>query len=162
MTDQENINVESQQENVGANTDYIEALKEMKMNTVSKEDYNRLKEENKKLLQAVVNGEEIELEKQKPADIGELRKKFFSAETTLDGVSAALDLRDAIMKAGGDDPFLPAGKKIAATEEDIRAANKVAEGFRYCVDMSDGDPQIFSAYLGNITNDVKLTPRKKK
>ena len=81
MAENDNI-IESEQENVGADNDYIEAIKEMKANTVSKEDYNKLKEENKKLLQAVVNGETIELEKQKPVDIKEIKKRFITAEST--------------------------------------------------------------------------------
>lgn len=153
---------ESQQENVGANDDYIEAIKEMKANTVSKEDYIKLKNENKKLLQAVVNGESVEIERQKPADIKEIKKRFISAESTLDGVSAALELRDAILAAGGEDPFLPTGKKVSATDEDIRTAEKVAEGFRHCVEYADGDPHIFANELARITVDTGPVPRRKK
>lgn len=161
MIDNENL-VESQQENVGANTDYIEAIKEMKANTVSKEDYNKLKEENKKLLQAVVNGETIEIENQKPVDINEIKKRMLNAESSLDGISAALELRDAIMEAGGDDPFLPSGKKIMATDEDIKTAEKVAEGFRHCVEYAAGDPHIFANELARITVDTGPVNRRRK
>lgn len=157
----ENI-VESQQENVGTNTDYIQAIKEMKANTVSKEDYNKLKEENKKLLQAVVNGETIEVEQTKPVDIKELRTRFLKADTTLEGVTAALELRDAIMEKGGTDPFLPAGKKVATTDEDIKTAEKVAEAFRHCVEYADGDPHIFANELSRITVDTGPILRGKK
>ena len=155
MNENENL-IESQQENVGANTDYIEALKEMKQNTVSKEDYNRLKEENKKLLQAVVNGESIEVEQKKPVDIKEIKQRILKAESSLDGISAALELRDAIMEAGGNDPFLPVGKKVLATDE------KVAEGFRHCVEYADGDPHIFANELSRITVDTGPIGRRKK
>lgn len=161
MTENDNI-IESEQENVGADNDYIEAIKEMKANSVSKEDYNKLKEENKKLLQAVVNGETIEIEKQKPVDIKEIRKRFITAESTLDGVTAALELRDAVMAAGGKDPFLPAGKKIVATEDDIKTAERVAEGFRHCVEYAEGDPQIFANELTRITADTGISARRKK
>lgn len=161
MNENENL-IESQQENVGANTDYIEALKEMKQNTVSKEDYNKLKEENKKLLQAVVNGESIEIEQKKPADIKEIRQRFLKAESSLDGISAALELRDAIMEAGGTDPFLPVGKKVLATDEDVKTAEKVAEGFRHCVEYADGDPHIFANELSRITVDTGPIGRRKK
>ena len=154
-------NVESQQENVGTNDDYIKAIKEMKATTVSREDYNKLREENKKLLQAVVNGETVEIEKQKPVDIKEIKKRMISAEASLDGISAALDLRDAIMAAGGDDPFLPSGKKVNVTDEDIRTAQKVADGFRHCVEYADGDPHIFANELSRITVDTGPVPRRK-
>lgn len=161
MNDEEKM-IESQQENVGANTDYIEAIKEMKANSVSREDYNKLKEENKKLLQAVVNGETIEIENQKPVDIGEIKKRMINAESSLDGISAALDLRDAIMAAGGDDPFLPSGKKVMATDEDIATAKKVADGFRHCVEYADGDPHIFANELSRITVDTGPVNRRRK
>ena len=161
MNDEEKM-IESQQENVGANTDYIEAIKEMKANSVSKEDYNKLKEENKKLLQAVVNGETIEIENQKPVDIKEIKKRMLNAESSLDGFSAALDLRDAIMAAGGDDPFLPSGKKVMATDEDIVTAKKVADGLRHCVEYADGDPHIFANELSRITVDTGPVNRRRK
>ena len=158
----ENEIIESQQENVGTNTDYIEAIKEMKANTVSKEDYNKLKEENKKLLQAVVNGETVEVEQKKPADIKEIRARFLKADTTLEGVTAALELRDAIMEKGGTDPFLPAGKKVATTDEDIKTAEKVAEAFRHCVEYAEGDPHIFANELSRITVDTGPVIRGKR
>lgn len=158
----ENEIIESQQDEVSTNTDYIEALKEMKKNSVSKEDYNKLKQENKKLLDAVVNGENYEMEQKKPADIKELRQRFAKAESTLEGVTAALELRDTIMAAGGTDPFLPAGKKVVVTDYDIETANKVAEGFRHCVEYAEGDPHIFANELARITVDTGPVSRGKK
>lgn len=161
MNDQDN-NVTNQEVEINTASDYIDALKEMKANTVSKEDYNRLKEENKKLLNAVVNGEQIEIEQQKPADIKEIKTRLLKAESTLEGVTAALELRDAIMAAGGTDPFLPAGKKVLTTDYDIETANKVAEGFRHCVDYAEGDPHIFANELTRITVDTGPVLRGKK
>ena len=55
----------SEQENVGDNTaNYIEAIKEMKANSVSKEAYVKLQQENKQLLNSLVNGQGIEIEKE--------------------------------------------------------------------------------------------------
>ena len=60
----------SEQENVGDNTaNYIEAIKEMKANSVSKEAYVKLQQENKQLLNSLVNGQSIEVEKEEPEDI---------------------------------------------------------------------------------------------
>ena len=39
--------------------DYVAAIKELKDNTVPKNQYAKLKEENKKLLQSLINGESI-------------------------------------------------------------------------------------------------------
>ena len=42
------LNSESGEENVNDSIDYIEAIKEMKQNSVSKESYEKVKQENKK------------------------------------------------------------------------------------------------------------------
>ena len=52
------------EEEVVDNTNYIEALKDLKQNSVSKEKYDALVAENKKLVDALVNGEEIETEQE--------------------------------------------------------------------------------------------------
>ena len=79
MNEEMNKNSESQQTNVPDNTDYIEALREMRNSTVSKEQYDKLKDENKKLLNSLVNGEVISAD-MKPAevDIDQLRKDLYS------------------------------------------------------------------------------------
>ena len=41
------------------NIDYISAISEMKKNSVTRESYDKLKSENKQLLDALVNGKEI-------------------------------------------------------------------------------------------------------
>lgn len=142
--------------------DYIEAIKEIKNNSVKKEDYNKLKEEHKKLLNAVVNGEQIKQEQavNKPS-LKELRERFRTAESTLDGVTAALEMRKLLMEEGKEDPFLPSGKKIVVTEEDRITANRVAEGFAHCVEYADGDPHVFANELSRITVDTGSVPRRK-
>ena len=45
MNEEMNKNSESQQTNVPDNTDYIEALREMRNSTVSREQYDTLKDE---------------------------------------------------------------------------------------------------------------------
>ena len=50
---QENPNLESQDNNNEDNNQYIETIKELKENTVSKEKYKKLEEENRKLLENV-------------------------------------------------------------------------------------------------------------
>ena len=56
----ENENSVSQQTEVNDSIDYIEAIKEMKQNSVSKEAYEKLKAENKQLLDSIINGTELD------------------------------------------------------------------------------------------------------
>lgn len=155
----------SQQENVNDSNDYIEAIKEMKQNSVSKEAYNKLKQENKQLLDSIINGKEINnnYEKEEPVDIKELRKNMFTTEcdmTNLDYVSNALKLRDALIEKGEKDPFLPVGEKIIPTEEDIATANRVANILRDCVEYADGDSAIFTNELQRLTIDSSPMRRR--
>ena len=58
---EEVLNNVSEQTNVADNSsNYIEAIKEMKANTVDKQAYLKLKEENKQLLNSIVNGQSLE------------------------------------------------------------------------------------------------------
>ena len=61
--------------------DYLSAIKDLKQNSVDRSQYDALKAENKRLLDAVVNGQTIDQEAAKPAvDIDELRHKLFNNE----------------------------------------------------------------------------------
>ena len=56
---------------------------------------------------------------------------------------------------GKPDPFLPIGKQIMPTNEDIEAANRVAEVFQSCVDYAEGDSAVFTNELQRRTIDIK-------
>lgn len=146
-----------QQEEVNDSIDYIEAIKEIKQNSVDREAYNKLREENKRLLNSLVNGESIDVKKEEPVNIDELRDKLFNKESTnLEYISNALKLREELMKQGNPDPFLPYGKNIIPTEEDIKTANRVAKVLQECVDYADGDSNVFTNELQRVTVDSVL------
>lgn len=146
-----------QQETVDDSVDYIEAIKEMKQNTVDKNAYLKLKEENRKLLQSLVNGEQKEIEKEEPVDIDQLRNDIFNKESTnLEYITNVLKLRDELIKRGERDPFLPYGKNILPTDEDIATANRVAKALQECVDYADGNSDIFTSELQRVTVDSVL------
>lgn len=151
-----------QQETVNDSIDYIEAIKEIKQNSVDKEAYNKLLEENKRLLNSLVNGESVDVKKEEPVNIDELRDDIFNKESTnLEYISNALKLREELMKQGKPDPFLPAGKNIIPTEEDIKTANRVAEVLQECVDYADGDSNVFTNELQRVTVDSVITKTRR-
>lgn len=159
----ETITSVSQQENLEDTSQYIEALKEMKKNSVDKAAYDKLKEENKQLLDALINGGQVTQELQKgPVDIDSIRKKLFSGEaelTNLDYMKTALELREALLDQGSPDPFLPYGQNIAPTDEDIRTADRVAEAIKSCIDYANGDSEIFTNELQRIMVDTSPIKR---
>lgn len=142
--------------------DYIGEIQKLRDNTVSKEDYERLREENKKLISSLANGESIGVEPEAKPDINELRKKVFENEhqSNLEYWGNALNLRQALIDSGENDPFLPYGHKIVPTTEDVECANRVAEVVKECIEYADGDSQLFTNELNRRTVDVSL-PRKK-
>lgn len=141
-------------------TDYVEAIKNLKQNSVSKADYDALRLENKKLLQAVVNGQTIEQEVQEPeVDLAELRKKVFDNpnQTNLEYVTNALKLREAVLEKEGYDVFVPQSSQYNPTQDDIARANKVAEVFQEMVDIADGDPNVFlNEYQRRVKDDMPI------
>ena len=160
MTEEiKNITSESSDNVVDSSQDYIETIKTLKATTVSRTDYDRVREENRQLLKSLVNGDYNSAanghEVEKP-DIAKLRRELFHPEVqyNLQFIEKALALRDAIIDEGGPDPFLPVGKQIVPTEEDIASANRVAAAFKQCVEYADGDSQAFTNELQRITVDT--------
>ena len=144
------------------NTDYIDAIKELKQNSVEKAKYDALRLENKKLLDSLVNGQVVEKEEEKPvADLQELRRKVFNNEgqTNLEYVTNVLNLRNELLAQGYEDPFIPQGSKVNPTQADYEKANRVAQVFQEMVDESEGDPNVF---LNEYQRRVKDTSIKKK
>lgn len=146
--------------------DYIAQIKNLKENSVSKDDYNKLKADNKKLIDALANGTQMDVVESKVSaveNINNLRKKLFSKGndlTNLDYCKTAVELRDALIEKGERDPFLPFGHNVVATESDHETANRVASVMKECIDYADGDSDIFTNELQRRTVDVVI-PKKK-
>lgn len=158
MNEKENLTVETATEDV----DYIEAIQQLQANSVSKDQYNKLRDENKKLLDALVSGQQIDIPAEEKVDIGELRKKLFDPDcnlSNLDYIENSLKLRKAVMDQGGEDPFLGIGSHVDVTQEMRDKAQRVADGLQYCVDFADGDSGIFSAQYQRITKDTLIPKR---
>lgn len=140
----------------GMEQDYISAIQQIRDNSVSKESYNALREENKKLLSTLVSGGTIKAEEVKTESIEELRHKLFKEDNTnLSFWQNALKLRNAVIESGGEDPFVPSGSKISATANDYACAQKVADAIQSCIEYADGDSDIFTMELQRITKDTK-------
>ena len=137
--------------------DYLAAINELKQNSVNREDYNKLKAENKKLLDSIVNGTSVEVQMPQSKSIDELRAAYLKEDqTNIEYISNALKLREALIAEGKPDPFLPIGEQILPTDEDIAAANKVASVLQECVDYAEGDSAVFTNELQRRLVDVKI------
>ena len=146
--------------------DYLAAIKELKENSVNRSEYDKLRAENKRLIDTVVNGlpgqEEQVVVKHSKEQIDDLRNELFNSPrelTNLEYVTKAMELREALIENGEPDPFLPVGKQISPTRDDIEGAEKVAQVYRECIEYAEGDSEVFTNELMRRTRDVKL-PRK--
>jgi hypothetical protein len=165
---QQQQQIESGEQQSNDSADYIKAINELKQNSVSREQYEKLKNENKELLDTLINGGQVEMidPATKPS-VEDLRKGLFSKEaaekemTNLEFVSKSLELRNAIIESGGTDPFLPVGRGIDVTREDYEAAEFTAQQFQECIDIAKGNSEVFTAELMRRTVDNSLPAAKK-
>ena len=135
--------------------DYLAAIKELKENSVDRSEYDKLKAENKKLINAVVNGQPADDVdgKSQVRQTEQIREELFNREhSNLEYVKLALELREALMSEGKPDPFLPMGSQIAPTADDVEKAEKVAQVYQECIDYADGDSKLFTQELMRRTN----------
>ena len=146
--------------------DYLAAIKELKEKSVDRSEYDKLRAENKRLIDAVVNGqpgqEEQVVVKHSKEQIDDLRNDLFNSPRELNNlefITKAMELREALMENGEPDPFLPVGKQISPTRDDIEGAEKVAQVYKECIEYAEGDSEVFTNELMRRTRDVKL-PRK--
>lgn len=141
------------------NADYIQAIKTLKNNTVSKDKYDVLKEDNKKLLDALINGTDADTPKG-PYDGLESRDVYYKKykennfSSDLEYWDNFLKLRKATIRDYGQDPCVtgsygltPDGTKMDASygeAEAIEDQMKIIEGF---VEASEGNPIAFETLM---------------
>ena len=147
--EQNNDAVSGTDSQIDTNQDYISALNEMRKNTVSKEAYDKLREDNKKLLDTIVSGQSLEqTEVKEEVDVDALRKELFGKSrkdlSNLEYVDKTLQLRKALMEKGEQDPFvMKAGRTSSPEAEDFKKAERVASVLQECVDIADGNDSVF-------------------
>ena len=133
--------------------EYINQINDLKEKTVSREEYERIKNDNKELAKALINGTGANIPgitkpEEKP-DLDDLRKKLFTkkSKNDLEYFTNLLALRDGVMADGQPDPFFPINPEFRATAQDIADAERIATQIREAIDYADGDPGVFSTEL---------------
>ena len=149
------------------------ALKEARENSVPKADYDRIVKEKEDLVSQVINGGDGAGNGQQKVppeevDIEALREKLYGPKSSelsnLEYWKYTLELRDAVIKRDGIDPFLPHGANIKPNDNDVDRAKAVAKVVQECIDEADGDSGVFTALLQSKTNNdsPSLTAHLKK
>ena len=148
------------------NEQYIAAIEELKATTVSRDAYNKLRTENKQLLDALVSGQQLpQTQTEEKPRVEDLRNKLFATDgndlSNLEYVKTALSLRNSLIEAGERDPFLPYGDKVDITSEQIDTAEKVANALQEMVDFAEGDSGVFTAEYQRRVKDIAI-PRGRR
>jgi hypothetical protein len=148
---------------------YLDTINELKQNTISREEYDKIRNENKTLLEAIVNGktEDAAASGSSPTPTtDELRNKIFGKNcedlSDLEFVKGLCDLRDSLLEETGVDYFAPTGSQYSADFNDAQTAQKVYDGFRHCIEVADGDNEIFIQEMTRITNDIGIRKPKRR
>ena len=144
-------------------TDYIEVINNLKATTVSKDTYQKLKDENKRLLESLVNGQQVEAQDTPKISNDQLKKDLFTNNlSNLEFIEKTLQLRQNILEEKGEDIFAPDGPQFSFTEDDRRDAQRVADALQSCVDVADGNSAIFTNELQRILKDTPLPNRRSR
>lgn len=130
--------------------EYINQINDLKERTVSREEYERIKNDNRELAKALINGTGANIPgitkpEEKP-DLDDLRKKLFTkkSKNDLEYFTNLLALRDGVMADGQPDPFLPINREFRATAQDEADAERIATQIKEAIEYADGDPAVFS------------------
>ena len=146
---EENLTNQPTEETINNNDNqqYIDAIRDLKANTVSKDRYDKLMEENKNLLNSLVNGESVAAatpaqQELRPIQdlVDEMRGKHLS---DIEFVEKALEFRDRVLEETGEDCFVSKGHNITPTQESYIAAQRTADIYRECLDYANGDNKVF-------------------
>lgn len=130
--------------------EYINQINNLRENTVSREEYERIKNDNKELAKALINGTGANIpgitKPENKPDLDDLRKKLFTkkSKNDLEYFTNLLALRDGVMADGQPDPFLPVNREFRATAQDEADAERIATQIKEAIEYANGDPAVFS------------------
>lgn len=141
--------------------DYLDQIKKLKENTVSREEYDKLRKEHKKLLNDYVAGNYENEENPEKRDIEVIKKELFKRDISdVKYAELSLELRERVMEETGEDIFVGNNPMNPPTDEDYKKAQHVADVLQDAVDYSGGNNVKFIAELSTRINDVPLPTRR--
>lgn len=157
---EEIINNEQLENSMESEVSAVDIITEMRQNTVPKDKYNKVMEENQKLMRALANGETVQVEAPKKPTALELHNEWANQEgkSSIQIAKDTLALREAMIDEGMRDPFLPNGKDFVPEAQDIKDAEDVAALLQWAIDGADGNSGVFNSLLASKIID---SPRPK-
>ena len=167
IIEQQKIEQQQKKEVAPEDKTLLDAYNELKENTVSKKEYDRVLKRNEELTQALINNDRLE-EDNKPKEsnldkIKRLTNELYSDKrtdmTNLEYCQKTVELRDSIIAEGGRDPFLPTSGENKDSYANQQTAEKVANGLRKMVEDANGSPEAFNSLYQARVEDVAVPKR---
>ena len=141
----------------------LEEVKQLKENTVPKEEYDRILARNKELTHNFMQNQREQEKQEDPDTIESLREELYGDNrkemTNLESVTKMLKLRQKVIDSGKPDPFLSSEANASYSEDEVRTAERVADGLQSMVDEADGNAAYFNALLKSV--DATMPVRRK-
>lgn len=133
----------------GMEQDYLEQIQQLKNSTVSREAYDKMRDENKKLLETIINGGQMEA----PAENTNIDYNKLLHETIFEKKSDNLGYVEAFVTAyeaaakEGIKYAMPFGPKAEYGEMDEETCDFTAKKLREIIDKANGSEKAFNFLL---------------
>lgn len=157
----QNLEQEQGQKEENQYQKYIDKINELKSNSVDKSKFDELKDENKRLLDAMMNQQEAPKKSTDTTDyLSEAKKlaaKLHDDDVELNNLEfcrTAVDFRQAMIKSDLGDPFVKISDDANENENSKLWADRVEDVIRQCIDNCDGSSRVFTSLLSERTNDL--------
>lgn len=150
---QKDLEVVDNQVEVDTTADYIETINQLKQNSVSKDEYMKLKNENKQLLNAIASNQTVEVPAEPEVDIDEVRRNVFQKHVDLSNrefVDNMMKLYDYELEHSGKNIFMPTDPNYIPTQDDITQVENMVNGFKNALEEANGSDLIFNQYMERI------------
>lgn len=172
MQEEKDLRNENEDEEEQDNNIYLEQIKKLKENSVSKDDYEKLEKERNELVKAFVEGKDIDIpgtskeEEETDTEINNLRESLLKEDSELSNLEFwenSLKLRKAIIERDGEeaDPFLPHSSQFAPSEDDRASVDRVVSVVEECIEKAEGNAETFRALLNAKILDDKMPTKRK-
>jgi len=153
MTDEELPNGTGEKKE-SADSNYLDTIKILKdQQTADKATIEKLKADNKRLVNDFVNGQKDDVAQEvipTQEEIAKLRESLFgpnAENNNLESAKKYLELREAVIKANGYDPFVPVSSQQNPTPANYEVADRVATVLKECIEIANGSNEVFTAEL---------------
>lgn len=150
--EKENLGTQKEETETSTIELLTEEIRKLKETTVSKKDYDSIKEDNRKLVEALTYNQGQKENIDYEAEIAKDKKALSEFNgRNLDYVKLVLKLRKDVIASGKGDPALPNGPKAVIDSNDKEKLETIFEGLEDMVERSGNNPDVFDGlYQGEV------------